>query len=41
MAETPAIAPPYEPPRIEQILTSAELEREALYAGQVTADSDG
>jgi hypothetical protein len=41
MAETPTSAPPYEPPRIEQILTSAELEREALYAGVVTADSDG
>jgi hypothetical protein len=33
MAETPAVAPPYEPPRIEQILTPEDLEREVQYAG--------
>ena len=33
MAETPEIAPPYEPPRIERVLTLADLEREVLYAG--------
>jgi hypothetical protein len=33
MAETPSITPPYEPPRIEQVLTPEDLEREVLYAG--------
>jgi hypothetical protein len=37
MAETPASAPPYEPPRIERVLTPEDLQREILYAG-VTAD---
>ena len=27
----------YEPPRVEQVLTPAELEREVLYAGDPTA----
>jgi hypothetical protein len=31
----------YEPPRVEQVLTPAELEREVLYAGDATGDSDG
>ncbi len=31
----------YEPPRVEQVLTPAELEREVLYAGEPTAESDG
>lgn len=26
----------YEPPRVEQVLTPAELEREALYAGDLS-----
>ena len=31
---TPPTAPrPYEPPRIEQVLTPDDLEREVLYAG--------
>ena len=39
MAETPVITPSYEPPRIEQVLTSEDLEREVLYAGDaVSAD---
>ena len=45
MAETPSIVPmptiasPYEPPRIEQVLTPEDLEREVLYAGDaVSAD---
>jgi hypothetical protein len=33
MAETPPIAPPYEPSRIEQVFTLDDLEREVLYAG--------
>jgi hypothetical protein len=33
MAETPPLAPPYEPPRIEQVLTPEDLAREILYAG--------
>jgi hypothetical protein len=28
----------YEPPRVERVLTPAELEREVLYAGDTTAD---
>lgn len=34
MPETPLVAPPYEPPRIERILSPEDLEREILYAGQ-------
>jgi hypothetical protein len=30
----PQVAPSYEAPRIEMILTAEELEREVLYAGQ-------
>jgi hypothetical protein len=33
MAETPPIAPPYEPPRVERVLTSEDLAREVLFAG--------
>ena len=33
MAETPPIAPPYEPPRIERVLTPDDLAREVQYAG--------
>jgi hypothetical protein len=33
MAETP----PYEPPRIERVLTPEDLAREIQYAGEVTA----
>ena len=33
MADTREIAPLYEPPRIERVLTSEDLERETLYAG--------
>jgi hypothetical protein len=29
----------YEPPRVERVLTPAELEREVLYAGDQTADT--
>ena len=29
----------YEPPRIEKILTSEDLEREVLYAGQITSQT--
>jgi hypothetical protein len=29
----------YEPPRVEKVLTPAELEREVLYAGRPSADS--
>ncbi len=28
----------YEPPRVERVLTPAELEREVLYAGHTTAE---
>lgn len=31
----------YEPPRVERVLTPMELEREVLYAGDVSPDSDG
>lgn len=41
MAETPSIAPPYEPPRIEQILTPDDLEHEVLYAGQADGAISG
>ena len=33
MAETPSIAPPYEPPRIERVLTPEDLACEIMYAG--------
>jgi hypothetical protein len=33
---TPPIPPPYEPPRIEQVLTPEDLEREIRYAGADT-----
>jgi hypothetical protein len=33
MAEPLPVAPAYEPPRIEQVLTPDDLEREVLYAG--------
>ena len=29
----------YEPPRVERVLTVAELEHEILYAGDTTADA--
>ena len=29
----------YEPPRVERVLTPAELEQEILYAGDTTADA--
>jgi hypothetical protein len=32
IAPTSAIAPSYEPPRIEQLLTPEDLEREAMFA---------
>ena len=35
--ERPALD--YEPPRIERVLTPAELEREILYAGAPATDS--
>jgi hypothetical protein len=40
MTETPPIARPYEPPRIEQVLTPEDLEREVLYAGLLPASTD-
>jgi hypothetical protein len=33
MAETRPIAQPYDPPRIEQVLTAEDVAREVLYAG--------
>jgi hypothetical protein len=33
MAETPPIAPLYEPPRVERVLTAEDLAQEVLYAG--------
>ena len=30
----------YEPPRVERVLTPAELEREILYAGAPASDED-
>jgi len=33
MAETAPIAQPYEPPRIERILTPEDLAHEVMYAG--------
>jgi hypothetical protein len=29
----------YEPPRVEQVLTAAQLESEVLYAGLITQDN--
>ena len=41
MAEMPKIATPYDPPRIERVLTSEDLAQEVEYAGKVTAaDAD-
>jgi hypothetical protein len=40
MAETPSIAPSYEPPRIERILTPDDLDREVQYAGVVVVTAD-
>jgi hypothetical protein len=39
MAETPEIAQPYEPPRIERVLTQEDLAHEVLYAGLISADT--
>ncbi len=33
MPETPHLAPSYEPPRIERVLTPEDLAREIQYAG--------
>jgi hypothetical protein len=33
------IPPGYEPPRLERVLSPADLEREILYAGDETADT--
>jgi hypothetical protein len=39
MAETREHVPPYEAPRIERVLTLADLDREILYAGDsISAD---
>jgi hypothetical protein len=40
MAETPPITPPYEPPRIERVLTAKDLAREVLYAGPPATTTD-
>ena len=40
MAATPSIAPPYEPPRIERVLTPEDLAREVQYAGHVPSGQD-
>jgi len=32
-ASTPAVQHPYEPPRVERVLTQEDLEREVLYGG--------
>lgn len=34
---TPAAQPPYEPPRVECLLTQEDLEREVLYGGALPA----
>jgi hypothetical protein len=31
-------SPAYEPPRVERVLTPAELDREILYAGDVPSE---
>lgn len=36
-AMEPQVAPSYEAPRIEMVLTAEELEREVLHAGQLNA----
>jgi hypothetical protein len=42
MTETPPLAPPYEPPRIERVLTPEDLAREVRYAGDTgTPSTDG
>ena len=41
MAETPPIARPYEPPRIERVLTPEDLAREVQYAGDAVTPVDG
>jgi hypothetical protein len=41
MAESPPLTPPYEPPRIEQVLTPEDLAREVLYAGDAVTNVDG
>ncbi len=33
MAETPSMAPLYEPPRIERVMTPEDLAREVMYSG--------
>ena len=38
LPETRRSPPPYEPPRVEQALTPAELEQEVRYAGEPTGD---
>jgi hypothetical protein len=40
MAEMPEITRPYEPPRIERVLTPEDLEREVQYAGVPTVDQE-
>lgn len=43
MAEPLPLAPPYEPPRIERILTEEDLAHEVMYAGPglISTDVDG
>jgi hypothetical protein len=36
-ASTPAVQHPYEPPRVERLLTQEDLEQEVLYGGAVAA----
>ncbi len=40
MTETPSTPSAYEPPRIERVLTPADLEREILYAGPTDVSTD-
>jgi hypothetical protein len=40
MTETPEATTPYEPPRIERVLTPEDLEREVLYAGADAVSAD-
>jgi hypothetical protein len=35
------IPPPYDPPRIEQILSSEDLKREVRYAGSAASGPNG
>jgi len=37
---TPSVSTPYDPPRIEQVLSEAELTQEVLYAGAVSQDRE-